>query len=209
LVLIGVGTALILNARMPSPSAPELTPPASFLLKGGEEKILLHPFSASLPDEVPSSLIRPPRLRHLSLPEEPALAFAALRAWLREEARAFLIPLLARLARSHGFTYSGPGIRWQRTRWGSCSAAGRIHLNACLLFLPEPQIRHILLHELGHTRRLDHSPAFWQLLFALEPEALDMDKALRQAWRHVPLWVFSGNSGLPHQMRHEIKKNEV
>jgi predicted metal-dependent hydrolase len=181
-------------ARMPAPPALDPAPPPFFFLKGGEEKILLHPFASSLPAEAPSPspLIRPPRLRRLSLPEDGALALPLLRAWIRAEARAFLVPLLARLAGAHGLAYSGPVIRWLRSRWGSCSAGGRIHLNACLLFLPEPQIRHVLLHELCHTRRLDHSPAFWRLLFALEPDALDLDRALRRAWRHVPSWVFAG-----------------
>jgi predicted metal-dependent hydrolase len=178
-------------ARMPSPAAPDAAPPPFFLLRGGEEQIFLHPFSASLsPQDLPPPA---PRLRHLSLPENPARAFSALRAWLRAEARSFLASMLARLAQAHTFTYSGPDIRMQRTRWGSCSASGRIHLNACLLFLPETHIRHVLLHELCHTRRLDHSPAFWRLLFSLEPDALDLDAALRRAWRHVPAWIFSGN----------------
>jgi predicted metal-dependent hydrolase len=178
-------------ARMPAPPAQD--PPPFFFLRGGEEKILLHPFAAYLPAEAtaPSPLSRPPRLRHLSLPAESGLAFSALRAWIREEARSLLGPMLAHLAGLHGFTYAGPSIRLQRTRWGSCSANGRINLNACLLFLPEAHIRHVLLHELCHTRQLDHSPAFWRLLFALEPDALDRDKALRRAWRHVPSWVLA------------------
>ena len=98
--------------------------------------------------------------------------------------------MLEALANEHGFAYSGLGIRFQRSRWGSCSAKGNISLNACLIFLPERLTRHILLHELCHTRQLNHSPEFWKQLFAVAPDALAHDKAMRHAWRHVPAWVF-------------------
>ena len=123
--------------------------------------------------------------------DSPALVLRRLREWVREEARVYLGGLLDSLAREHGFSYASLSIRFQRGRWGSCSARGGISLNACLLFLPERLARHILLHELCHTRQLNHSRAFWKQLFAVDPNALAHDKAIRHAWRHVPAWIFT------------------
>lgn len=174
--------------------------PERVLLKGGREEVRVR--SACRPGndrEVPSvspetasRLLTPPAQRSLVLPQgSPKAALCHLREWLREEARSFLGAMLAQLAVAHGFSYSALSIRFQRSRWGSCSARKAISLNACLLFLPESLIRHILLHELCHTRQLNHSPAFWKELFAVNPDALAHDKALRAAWRYVPSWVFA------------------
>ncbi|MDR2162296.1 MAG: M48 family metallopeptidase [Desulfovibrio sp.] len=188
--LLSLNSAWIAKAlaRMPAPLPPGRFPPASFFIKGGKEEILTSCSLAAAPQDPPGPL---PLRRHLLVPQDPAAAPAFLRSWVLGEARALLVPRLDQLAREHGFIYSGSAVRLLRSRWGSCSAAGRIHLNACLLFLPESLVRHILLHELCHTRRLDHSPAFWRLLFALEPDAVEKDKALRRAWRHVPAWIFN------------------
>ncbi len=115
-------------------------------------------------------------------------------AWLRErlrrEAEEMLLPRLEGYAALHGFHYSAVRFRFQRTRWGSCSAKGNINLNVGLVFLPEPLIRYVLLHELCHTVALDHSDRFWKALFAVEGEALFLDKQLRRGQRYVPEWLY-------------------
>lgn len=123
--------------------------------------------------------------------DSPAVILHRLREWIREEARARLGGMLGELADEHGFRYTSLRIRFQRSRWGSCSAKGGINLNACLIFLPERLMRYILLHELCHTRQMNHSQAFWKELFSVDPDALAHDKAMRGAWRHVPAWVFA------------------
>ncbi len=65
------------------------------------------------------------------------------------------------LAVKHGYTYNGVFIRNQKTRWGSCSTQNNISLNMKLLRLPDELIDYVILHELVHTRRKDHSKAFW------------------------------------------------
>ena len=83
-------------------------------------------------------------------------------------------------------------VRRQRSRWGSCSARHTLSLNASLAFLPGPLVRHVLVHELAHTRRLDHSPAFWALVERHDPEWRAHRAELRDAWRHVPAWADTG-----------------
>jgi len=114
-----------------------------------------------------------------------------LREWTREQARAWLGPMLTDLARKYGFSFASIRVRFQKSRWGSCSNKGGINLNACLVFLPEPLVRYILLHELCHTRQMNHSAAFWQLLLAHDPDARTHDRAMREmAWSYVPDWIY-------------------
>ena len=199
------------NLRRLSPPSgqPAGVLPERLLLKGGCEVVEIRRKGTVVPAKdsgreedrsaqtrgapVPPGSFFPPatvRLRRLELPDAPAShLLLLLKEWVREEARAYLVPLLRTLAHEHGFSYSGPCIRFQKSRWGSCSAKGGINLNACLLFLPEPLTRYILMHELCHTRQMNHSAAFWKLLFALDPSALAKDRAMRNAWRHVPDWL--------------------
>ncbi len=114
----------------------------------------------------------------------------ALRHWLLERAREVLEPALADCAREFGFSYQQMVIRRQRTRWGSCSVRGTISLNACLLFLPPPVVRYLLIHELAHTRHMNHSRRFWQCVASFCPQYQRLDRLLIEGWRSVPAWVF-------------------
>jgi predicted metal-dependent hydrolase len=114
----------------------------------------------------------------------------ALRAWLAQRARAFLVPALAERARSLGYAYRRVAIRRQRTRWGSCSTRGTISLNGCLLFLTPEVLRYLLVHELVHTRHMNHSRAFWAEVARHSPHYQRLDAELLDGWRRVPSWVF-------------------
>ncbi|MFC2022980.1 M48 family metallopeptidase [Chloroflexota bacterium] len=84
----------------------------------------------------------------------------------RVKAKALLAIRLKRLAKDNGYSYNRVFIRNQKTRWGSCSIKNNISLNMKLVNLPDELIDYVVLHELVHTRRKDHSKAFW----------LEMDK---------------------------------
>jgi predicted metal-dependent hydrolase len=116
---------------------------------------------------------------------------AALREWLAEVAREQLGNELARVATQGGFRYSRAQIRRQRTRWGSCSATGTISMNVCLLFLRPQVVRYLLVHELCHTRHMNHSNRFWSLVESFEPDYRDLDRELLRGWQTVPGWMFS------------------
>jgi predicted metal-dependent hydrolase len=97
--------------------------------------------------------------------------------------------MLERLARETGLRYRNVAVRAQRSRWGSCSSQGDISLNYQVLFLPPELARHVLLHELCHTVRLDHSPRFWRTVERFEPELPRLRAEMRRAWSHVPAWL--------------------
>ena len=83
---------------------------------------------------------------------------------LRARARRELPARLLELAARHGVTVSRVSIRNQRWRWGSCSPSGHICLNWRLLQVPDWVRDYVLVHELMHLKRMDHSPRFWELV---------------------------------------------
>lgn len=104
---------------------------------------------------------------------------ADLRALARDE----LGPRLYALAADHGLRISGLTIRNQRSRWGSCSRAGRIALNYRLVQMPPPVCDYVLLHELMHLKEQNHSRRFWRLV---EEACPDFRLAERWLRRHGP-----------------------
>jgi hypothetical protein len=115
----------------------------------------------------------------------------ALRDWLGELAQAQLGVELSKVAAECGFRYARAQIRRQRTRWGSCSASGTISLNMSLLFLRPQVVRYLLVHELCHTRHMNHSARFWALVASFEPDYQELDRELLRGWQSVPGWMFS------------------
>jgi predicted metal-dependent hydrolase len=119
------------------------------------------------------------------------LVTAALRDWLMRYAHETLGGQLAQVAAETGFSYRRMQIRRQRTRWGSCSISGTISLNVCLLFLRPDIVRYLLVHELCHTRQMNHSARYWALVATHEPNFRQLDRELLRGWRHVPAWMFA------------------
>jgi len=89
---------------------------------------------------------------------------------LRARAALYLPVRVQELAAQHGLQVRRISVRNQRWRWGSCSRDGHICLNWRLVHMP-PWIRdYVIVHELMHLKRLDHSPKFWALVAEACPE---------------------------------------
>jgi predicted metal-dependent hydrolase len=113
-----------------------------------------------------------------------------LQGWLKRAAGERLAPRLLRLADDLNYAVARVAIRCQRTRWGSCSTRGTVSLNCSLVFLRPEVVRYLFVHELAHTRHMNHSANFWRLVERLEPDYRGLDRELLAGWRTVPAWVF-------------------
>ena len=102
---------------------------------------------------------------------------------LREQASRELPPRLLELAACQGLVVSRVSIRNQRSRWGSCGRDAHICLNWRLVLMPATVRDYILIHELMHLRRMDHSPAYWRLVADAYPDYRVAREWLR---RHGP-----------------------
>lgn len=80
---------------------------------------------------------------------------------LRYEAKRFLPPRLLELARKYDFTVKRVSIQNSKSRWGSCSTGKVINLSLHLMLLPGHLIDYVLLHELCHTKEMNHGEQFW------------------------------------------------
>jgi predicted metal-dependent hydrolase len=110
--------------------------------------------------------IRQQQQTHVDSPKMPPEEKRRYRAIARE----VLPPRLLALAAQHGLTVTRVSIRDQRSRWGSCARGGLICLNWRLVLMPEWVRDYVLIHELMHLRRMDHSPKYWKHVAAACPE---------------------------------------
>jgi predicted metal-dependent hydrolase len=127
--------------------------------------------------------------------DDSAACQTALKTWLTHAARGHLIPWLKRVSEKTGLNYSSVSIRQQKTRWGSCTSRNLISLNARLLFLPPDLVTYVLVHELCHTKHLNHSPKFWQLVESYLPNYRQFDRQLRNGDRFMPGWLTASCGG--------------
>jgi len=124
-------------------------------------------------------LAKPPKTFHLGLQRDdvvwigglalPAPPLPSLGHWYREQARAELTRVVAREAERLDVTYTRVTIRDQSTRWGSCSKAGALSFNWRLVVAPSAILTYVVVHELCHRIRHDHSTEFWAAVAAARP----------------------------------------
>jgi len=103
---------------------------------------------------------------HISIENEliQKKLYEILKNVFRHEAKRLLPDRVETLARQYGFTYTGIKINSSRTRWGSCTSRKSLNLSLYLMQLPWHLIDYVLLHELCHTREMNHGDRFWALM---------------------------------------------
>lgn len=104
---------------------------------------------------------------------------ARLEVWLRAEARAALGHASAEKAAAIGRAPPPVTVRDTVTRWGSCSAAGRLSFSWRLILAPEAVLDYVAAHEVAHLEEPNHGARFWALVARLTAAREDSRAWLR------------------------------
>ncbi len=108
----------------------------------------------------------------------------ALEGLLRRLTRQRMKALLDAYCGRYGFSYASLTVTSARGRWGSCSSKRGIAFSFRTAFLPDRLAEYLAVHELCHTRRMDHSAGFWREVGRILP-----DYAARRAELKKYLWA--------------------
>lgn len=102
--------------------------------------------------------------------EQPHMIRNALVRWYMHQAKLKLIDKTHRYTAVVGTEAVGVGVKTFKSRWGSCSAKGRIDYNWKIILAPNRMVDYVVVHELCHLVHHDHSPKFWREVERILPD---------------------------------------
>lgn len=112
-----------------------------------------------------------------------------LTKWVKQKAKTYLTEHLEKVSQRTLLPFEKTTVRSQTTLWGSCTSAKAISLNYKLIFLPPELTTHVMIHELCHTKHLNHSERFWRLVESFDENWRANRRALRKADAYIPDWI--------------------
>ena len=112
--------------------------------------------------------------------------------WLKDFARADFTERTHRLAAQAGLRCVGVSVGDPRSRWGSCTAQGRIRYSWRIAMAPTFVREALAGHEVAHLAHMNHGPDFHALVASLVGAQADASRLwLRQHGRALHDWRFS------------------
>ena len=92
----------------------------------------------------------------------------------------YMSALTASFAEKYCFSYATVRVSLAHGRWGSCNAKGNISYSFRVAFLSTELCEYVAVHELCHTRQLNHSARFWREVAQILPDYACRRKELKQ-----------------------------
>ena len=102
-------------------------------------------------------------------------------AWLRQQAKRYLINRTNELSDKYHFQINKVSIRGQKTRWGSCSSKRNLSFNFKLMQFRKEVIDYVIVHELCHLKEMNHSKIFWSYVEIYCPDYKSLRKELKDS----------------------------
>ncbi len=96
-----------------------------------------------------------------------------LTKWYKERAREHFAKVIRQqLPKFNRYIHHEPRLQIlsMKTRWGSCTAKGKIILNPELIKAPKGSIEYVVIHELCHLVHRNHTKAFYNLQERIMPD---------------------------------------
>jgi len=101
----------------------------------------------------------------------------AITKWYKSETEQLVNSRVPEIAAKYGLSYNKISVKNLRSRWGSCSKKKNLNFSLLLSAAPPEVSAYVIIHELMHLVRLDHSKKFWELV-----ESADPDYKKHRAW---------------------------
>lgn len=104
--------------------------------------------------------------------DQPGKALKLFHSWLKDQARAYMIPRTEAYAARLSVEDSLQQIRFRKTRskWGHCSSKGIIQFNELIMLAPAEVVEYLMIHEACHLVHMNHSRQYWQLVASHCPD---------------------------------------
>ena len=80
---------------------------------------------------------------------------------LRKNARIVITKRVEYFSKIMGVEYNRISIKFQKTRFGSCSTKKNLNFNALVALMPSEILDYVIVHELSHLLEMNHSKRFW------------------------------------------------
>lgn len=125
-----------------------------------------------------SIIFLPPHLS-INSPKSIIVVKKLIKKTLKQEAEHFLPQRTRTFAGDYGYKVANIRCKSMRSRWGSCNSQKNISLNVYLMTLNWDLIDYVIIHELVHTKHLNHSKKFWQELAVILPDFKQRQKDLK------------------------------
>ncbi len=122
---------------------------------------------------------------------DPARLAPRVEAWLKLLARERVAEACDRHATALGRQVSQISLRDPRSRWGSCTAEGRLMFSWRLILAPPTVLDYVAAHEVAHMVEMNHAPEFWAVVGGLCPGWRAERDWLRREGRGLHGWDFA------------------
>ncbi len=114
----------------------------------------------------------------ITIPGAPEHLTRRLTDYLKTEAKREIGGRAQAKAAALGRPIAAVTLRDTRSRWGSCSGAGRLAFSWRLILAPEFVLDYVVAHEVAHLKEMNHGVRFWRLCASLT----DADPKTARAW---------------------------
>lgn len=112
--------------------------------------------------------------------DQPHMIRNALTRWYMHQAEKKLRVKVDRYAPVVGAQPTGVGIKSFKSRWGSCTARSRLEFNWKIMMAPNRMVDYVVVHELCHLKKHDHSPAYWREVERVMPDYRECREWLKE-----------------------------
>ena len=80
---------------------------------------------------------------------------------LKKNAKIVITKRVEYFAKLMGVEYKKISVKFQKTRFGSCSTKKNLNFNALIALMPSQILDYVVVHEISHLKQMNHSKQFW------------------------------------------------